>query len=55
MEINYGLDVVKGSLHVIKESNNIVKDVVKGMGDVVKEKANGICAEGSFLRNAKGR
>lgn len=48
MEINYGLDVVKDSLHVIKEANNVVKDVVK-------EKANGICAEGTFLRNAKGR
>ena len=45
------LFVVEGSLHVIKEAN----DVVKETGDVVKGKASGICVEGSFLRNAKGR
>ena len=42
-------------LHVIKEANDVVKNVVKETGDVVKGKASGICVEGSFLRNAKGR
>lgn len=35
--LNYGEDVVKDNLHVVKETDAVVKDVVK---DVVKEKAN---------------
>ena len=35
--LNYGEDVVKDNLHVVKEPDAVVKDVVK---DVVKEKAN---------------
>ena len=34
--LNYGVDVIKDNLHVIKEANNVVKDVVKGTDDVVK-------------------
>ena len=40
MEINYGLDVVKDSPHVIKEANDVVKDVAKEVDNVVKGKAN---------------
>ena len=38
--LNYGADVVKGNLHVVKEVNNVVKEVVKETDDVVKGKAN---------------
>ena len=44
--LNYGADVVKDNLHVVKEVNNVVKetddvvkDVVKETDDVVKGKA----------------
>ncbi len=35
--LNYGVDVVKDNLHVIKEANDVVKDVVKETDDVVKD------------------
>ena len=35
--LNYGEDVIKDNLHVVKETDDVVKDVVK---DIVKEKAN---------------
>ena len=37
--LNYGVDVVKDTPHVIKEAGDVVKDVVKETDDVVK-KAN---------------
>lgn len=38
--LNYGADVVKDNLHVIKEESDVVKDVAKEADDVVKGKAN---------------
>lgn len=38
--LNYGVDVVKDNLHVIKEVNDVVKEtdyVVKGKANVTKE------------------
>ena len=38
--LNYGVDVVKDNLHVVKETDDVIKDVVKETDDVVKGKAN---------------
>ena len=35
--LNYGEDVVKDNLHVIKEANDVVKDVVKEKANATKE------------------
>ena len=35
--LNYGEDVVKDNLHVVKETNDVVKDVVKEKANATKE------------------
>ena len=40
MNTNYGTNVVKENLHVIKEVEDVVKDVAKETDDVVKAKDN---------------
>ena len=38
--LNYGMDVIKDSPHVVKASEDVVKDVAKEMENVIKAKAN---------------
>ena len=38
--LNYGMDVIKDSPHVVKASEDVVKDVAKEVENVIKAKAN---------------